>query len=446
MFQLSQTRLRRPLSRTGLLLTAALTSVLTGAPAHADLINNTARVTMSYFYNDNPTLRPKDSPIAPASTSIIRADARAAVEWGTARTSASLTGRVNRPYYTNRSNSDAEQTNWYIDGDASYSTILNTFSVAGGYSQLGVLSDVVGEGTDLPGGGGGSSLNVDDTVTRTSVVPAWTWTMTEKDSLQTIINYNTTRFKLDNTGRADNDGAQISLNYSRIINQRWTLGGTVSYNRFESERDLPFGVPPIGSINTKLSSKSTGASINLSYAWSPRTQFSGRFGRTTTDTKTINTPSDPQIPTLENTFIDAKNSLYALTLDHQGEITRWSIAASRTIVPNNQGQETTRNQLTADLVRQLSKMMSFRWDILAYDQIGVNDNPENPRNEFRYLATNFGISWRISRPLSFAATYTYRWNNLTFRSPAGTNPPSFNTTETKADLHQIGFSFTYKWE
>jgi len=423
------------LSCTGILL-------LTAAPAAlADYTNTAVRASVNYLYNDNPTLRPQQ--FARASTSYIEGQVRGIGEWATDSQSADISGRIVRSWYTQEENKDLNQTNFYVNGSASQSFELSSLGISAGYSNVGVLSDEIGTGNDLPGGGSGNTLRADDKVFRYNVAPFYVIRFSEKDQIDFRLSYNRTDYELDFTGRAPNKTLTASTSYQRTINRRLGLGVTINGNNFRSSRNLlipdPNDIPNLEEVNLANKNKSIGATLDVNYLWSEQTALTARFGRTNTTATSQFVSDDANTPDIdiEVTETDIKNTLYSIQLDHTGRRNIWMVALSRTIVPNSEGNETTRNSFDFEFNRRLTQRMSFNVRGLAFDQEAISAVGQlNAVNKYKFATVTSSLAWSYTRRLDFSASYSYRWNERN----------NLAAVSSTAKSNQIGIGVIYNWD
>jgi len=411
----------------------ALTMMAVSSGARADFFDAYARASLNYLFSDNPTLRREE--LVRDSTSYFEGQVTGYAEWANDTQSVDGSFRILRNWYTQRENADLENTNYYLNGSAIQSFELSTFGISGAASSVGVLSDEIGTGSGQPGGGNGNTFRVDDTVTRFNIAPFYLIQLSPKDQIDVRIAYTTTDYELDNTGRAPNKIINGTLSYSRTLNQRLTLGLTLNGSNFRATLQPPL----FPGIETRNSNKSVGLSADLAYNWNEMTSLIARFGRTNTTANSQFISDDPDTPEveLEVTETDIKNTLYSIEFNRETPRNTWVIGLSRSIVPNSEGSETTRNTFDFDFRRAMTQRVTGIVRILAYDQEALSSLGQlNATNKYKYLQGTAAIGWSIRRHIDLNASYTYRWNERN----------NLANTSGNAKSNTIGIGIGYKWE
>jgi len=408
--------------------------LITPLPSLADSWNTKANVSASWLYNDNPTLRPDDSPFKRQATSFGRAQARATMEYSTSQLFIDLAPRISRTYYPDADDSDLETTDFFVNSNANYQMQRNDLSLIVDYRNVGLLTDEFGDGVDTTPGTGatGNSLRVDDRVQRYQIAPEWRYELTRKDTVSAGFRYFGTNFKLEKTNRADNTNKQFQLGYDRRITARWSVGLTGAARDFESSRLARIPLIDIELTNT---SESIGLTFDTTYSFSERTNMGLSIGRTeTSTTQDVLFPVDLTTLTIFQTGAKSTNTIYNLTLNHITELNNFSVLLSQAIVPSSLGFENS--QITINILarRRLSESITGTILVNAIDQTAVNA-VARAESTFVLFSGGGNLAWRFKRNWVTSFVYTYRANNT-----------SFGDTSQRGTSNQTGITLTYLWD
>lgn len=436
MISLSKVRRAESGSSMWILALTALTVILAVQTAQADSWNTKANASVSWNYNDNPTLRPADSPLKREATSYGRARATAVLEYATPNLAIEIAPRVTRSFYPNKEDKDLESTNIYLDTLTEYNLQRNSLDLLFEYSHVGLLTDEFGDGSpDDPGTGApGANLRVDDRVQRYDISPQWTHQLGEKNQVSMRMVFFGSDYKLEKTNRADNQNKQLQISYNHNIDSRISFGISVLGRRFESEKLAPI---PLIDINLKNSSDSIGATLDLNYLWSERTSIGLNIGRTSTNSKRdILLSADPTAPLLSTSESDITNTIFNFIFNHTGYRNTFNIVISRGIVPSSLGIENTQTTISASARRRLSERLTAVLSFNGFDQESISSQQQQSfNNKYRFLTGNASLSWRFNRSWAASGVYTYRQNS----NGTGSN-------SQRADSNQLGIALTYLWD
>ena len=431
---LSKVRRVAPGSPMWILALTALTFILVVQTAHADSWNTKANASVSWNYNDNPTLRPADSPLKREATSSGSAGATAVLEYAAPNLAIEIAPRVTRSFYPNK-DKDLESTNIYLDTFTEYSLQRNSLDLLFEYSRVGLLTDEFGDGSaDDPGTGApGANLRVDDTVQRYDISPQWTHQLGENNQLSVGMVFFGSDYKLEKTNRADNQNKQVQISYNHNLNRRMSFGISVLGRRFESEKLAPI---PVIDINLKNSSDSVGATIDLNYVWSERTTIGLNIGRTSTNSKRdILLSLDPTTPLLSTSESDITNTIFNFIFNHTSYRNTFNILIGRGIVPSSLGIENTQTSISVSARRRLTERLTAVLSLNGFDQESINSQQRSFSNKYRFLSGNASLAWRFNRSWAASGVYTYRQNS----NGVGSN-------SQRADSNQLGINLTYLWD
>ena len=435
LISLSKAQRAAPGSSMWILALTVLTFALAVQTAQADSWNTKANASVSWNYNDNPTLRPADSPLKREATSYGRARATAVLEYATPNLAIEIAPRVTRSFYPNKEDKDLESTNIYLDTFTEYSLQRNSLDLLFEYSHVGLLTDEFGDGSaDDPGTGApGANLRVDDTVQRYDISPQWTHQLGENNQVSVGMVFFGSDYKLEKTNRADNQNKQVQISYNHNLNNRMSFGISVLGRRFESEKLAPI---PVIDINLKNSSDSVGATIDLNYVWSERTNIGLNIGRTSTNSKRdILLSVDPMTPVRSTSESDITNTIFNFIFNHSGYRNTFNIIFSRGIVPSSLGIENTQTSISVSARRRLSERLTAVLSFNGFDQESINNQQRSFSNKYRFLTGNASLAWRFNRSWATSGIYTYRQNS----NGAGSN-------SQRADSSQLGITLTYLWD
>ena len=444
--------LRNPLSyrQTGCLIAACGLLAAPSSATYAGDLSADADVNVSYLYNDNPTQRAQNN----TETSLFRFGARATIDYITPMSSWQISPRVSRNYYTDRGLSNLENTNWYLDGKGKWNpTERQSAGITMVYSNLGILTDVLGDQDTDPGEGGNTSrLRLDDTVQRLTVTPSWNYQLTLKDSIGIRATAAGTDYALDNTNRADNRSVGGGIDWFRAWTTRMGAGVGISVNKFESEKFLP---EPLESVGVKQRNNSVGLNVSFNYRLTDRSAITGNYGLTKTDSENDVALFDPDtgdfIGLVTNEFT-TDNNVYALNYNRQGFRHNFKAGVTRFFVPASDGSESIRDTLRFGWSSRWTEKMSSNLNFTVFQQQAIFDenacSDGDPTCEDiqsivkrkNYLgAINASTTWRVARPWYVSLVYSFR---LTRREPLNSN----GNDTLRAKSNQIGVSFNYKWE
>ncbi len=402
--------------------------------AQADSWNTKADVSASWLYNDNPTLRPDSSQFRRNETNFGRVQARGVIEYANPKLSFDLAPRISRTYFPDEENKDLETTDFFVESNTRYDMVRNDLSLFLDYRNVGLLTDEFGDGVDnSPGGGGsGNTLRVDDRVQRYRIIPEWRFDVTRRDSISFSLNFFGQDYKLEKTNRADNRNLQVEVSYDRALTDRWRAGITAAVRRFNSDR-----LAPIADIDIVLenNSESEGATLNLSYVFSERTNMGLSVGRTNTSTETdVFFQIAPGVPLVSRREADIVNTIYNFSVNHQGARNSFSLLLSRGIVPSSLGFENTQTSLNFSARRRLLEQLTGSLVINAFDQEAVN-SAQRTNFQYRLLSASGTLAWRFTRSWVVSAVYTYRQNNN-----------GFGNSNLRGESNQYGMTLTYRWD
>lgn len=413
----------------------ALTATLGVQPVLADSWNTKANASVSWNYNDNPTLRPADSPLKREATSYGRARATATLEYASPTLAIEIAPRVTRSYYPNEEDKDLESTNIYLDTLTEYNLQRNSLDLIFDYSHVGLLTDEFGDGSpDDPGTGGpGANLRVDDRVQRYDISPQWTHQLGQNNEVSVGLVFFGSDYKLEKTNRADNQNKQVQISYSHNLNGRLSFGISALGRRFESEKLAPI---PVIDINLKNSSDSVGVTLDLNYIWSEQTSIGLNIGRTKTDSKRdVLLSADPTAPLISTSESGITNTIFNFIFSHTGYRNTYNVLISRGIVPSSLGIENTQTQINMSLRRRLSERLTAILSLNGFDQESINSQQRSFDNKYRFLTGNASLAWRFNRSWAASGVYTYRQNS----NGTGSN-------SQRADSSQLGVNLTYLWD
>ena len=432
---LSKVRCAAPGSSISVAVLTALVAILSVQTALADSWNTKANASVSWNYNDNPTLRPADSPLKREATSYGRARATAVLEYASPTLAIEIAPRVTRTYYPNKEDKDLESTNIYLDTLTEYNLQRNSLDLLFDYSRVGLLTDEFGDGSpDDPGTGApGANFRVDDNVQRYDISPEWTHQLGEKNQVSVGLVFFGSDYKLEKTNRADNQNKQIQISYNHNLNNRMGFGITVLGRRFESEKLAPI---PIIDINLKNSSDSIGVTLDLNYIWSEQTSIGLNVGRTKTDSKRdVLLSADPTAPLVSTSESGITNTIFSFIFSHTGYRNTYNILISRGIVPSSLGIENTQTSINVSLRRRLSERLTAILSLNGFDQESISSQQQAFNSKYRFLTGNVSLAWRFNRSWAASGVYTYRQNS----NGTGSN-------SQRADSNQLGVSLTYLWD
>lgn len=445
---------RRQANLTGLVLIAC--SLLPGA-LQAAAWDWQSQVRLTGRSNDNPTLRIEDLPDGtPSAGKIVSATSlNGLVEFDLIRSTPNsrieITPRVSRSYYPDDAFKELENTDWFIFADGAWNRELTNWNLGLRYEDVSLLSN-----EDQGGGGtGGSLFRVDDTRTRASIAPNFSWLISPRDTLQLGATYTEVDYALDFTGRADGDFTAFSLNYFRAFTERQNVSISAFVNQSRSQqllnRDDPYTVE----------NDFDGLNLNLGYTFNITEDFSAsiRYGRQETDTRidglrfpgidpgdNLDTPfgqcadiADIGGGLLEyrNCENSQKSNTYALDIDKAFELSRIGFTLSQRITPNSAGSPTERIQAQIDYERDLSERVSIDALLTAYEQKTVNTEELAQKNT--NIRAEISIDWIFTRNWAVGAEYKYRFRENSTDSDILPGSISFG----EADSNEFGFFIRY---
>ncbi len=455
---------------------AAIIILLLEQSAYAAAWDWGSQVSLSGRYNDNPTLRADrllteldpdtgelvTVAIEPESTLSTVATADLELIRATPNSSISIKPRISRNYYPDRDFSDLENTNWYLSGTGDWSRKRTRWSLSARFEDAGILSSEDTGDADT----GGTTLRADDTRTKISINPGFTWTISELDQISLSSSLSTTDYDLDFTGRADADYSTASISYLRAVSARQQVGIVVGVNKNDSEK-LLFRDDPI-----EFTNDTDGVSLSVDYIYNISEQLSvnARVGRQESDSDTSGavvaadeqaaaiflgndcrevTPTDAIPPGFgltqflyKNCVRKYKSTQYEINFTRDFERSSIRIGAAQSIIPGSTGTPQERVQISLAGEREFTEKLISRAKIIASDQETVSfDNISSTNRNFR---GELSLNWSFTKNWALGGEYIYRKRKKDGFS-SDTQVLS-NSIESNVDSNEVGFYLRYYWE
>jgi hypothetical protein len=267
-----------------------------------------------------------------------------------------------------------------------------------------------------------------DYTDRWSIAPYWTYSLSEKTTLQAGLGYSKTRYQRSVGTSNDEENRNISLGFSYALSPRGSIGLTLGYFEFDTS--------PRTSKSDSLSLSVTG-----SYQLSERTSLSGALGvqRTkSTATRDIFVCPVDQIfcdqglvaPVLVQNQGDSTNTNFPFSLAWnwaKSERETVTVNASNTVGQYGTGGTTVSTSVGANYSRAISERLNF--------SLGARWSQSRTLERSDY-GNNFSISptlaYQISERWSAGAGYSY-------------TRVSYADIDQDVEQNSVFASITYNW-
>ncbi|MEC9376159.1 MAG: hypothetical protein VYA80_07300 [Pseudomonadota bacterium] len=424
--------------------------------------------------NDNPTLRSETflngDPFDIQSAESLNASVEFDLIRATENTRLTLTPRVSQNYYPDDAFKDLENTNLYLSGNSQWIQDRTNWSLGFRIEDVGLLSseDISDIAT------GGSLFRADDTRSRFTINPGFSWAISELDQFSLGASLSKIDYSLDFTNRADQDLSSVSIAYQRIISPKQTLGFFALASSNESDRLLRETDPLL------FENETDGISFNLDYSLEINSdlRLSARVGRQESDTKSSGVivakddPADvnnnlggncssivdignvPDPNDLFNPFDvfqynDCERTIQStiLEFDLKKNFQKSDLTLSllRSVVPNSTGTPQERNQFKVKFERKITDFLRFDTSLIAYEQESINFQNVQTKNEG--IKGEIGIDWVISKNWAIGGQYIYRkrenGRSFDLDLPEGAEDPNITEPLDTRDSNEFGFYVRY---
>jgi hypothetical protein len=430
----------------------ALLAVVALSPVHAAIWNYGTEVGLSADWNDNPALI--DDNLDPDSTFRFLAVYDGEFERRDDNTILELSPRFTTDYYTDRTFSDLETTEYFLPGSFSYQQPTTVWSLGFNASQQSVLSSE--ESTSQ--GVTSDFLQSDDTLTQFSLSPGVNWRLSERDELLFNLSYSLNDYNLDFTNRTDSTTVGVNTSYRRSLNERHTVGITGFANSTDADRKARIRVPPTFEFEEgKLDIDSSSNFITADYTYAVNETSSLRMSyglqEATTETITRINSTGATSSTGELTF---SSTTYNIGYVREGPRSTYSITAVRSVTLDiTTGQPQDRDQITFDGDYKFTERLSGGWELTTWQQeplalVVLDENNQETRisSKPKYADAEVRLSYNITRKWFLTGRYEYRWrsNDQQFRIPDPDGNIITLDQDLKATSSNITIGITYLWK
>ena len=252
-------------------------------------------------------------------------------------------------------------------------------------------------------------FNTESTVTTKTLLPSYSYQLTEYDSLYLSAAYTTRSYST-----ADfNDNETISLNsaWQHLFSDRLSAGLAVSVSNYQSD-----------GLTVKTDDDNYSLSTVLNYQLTELWQFSGQIGL-----RKLNSSSSSNGLNETNS---SSGSLFNFNVSKKTEFDTLSLDVSRSLSPTSLGdvneQDSLRFQWSRDITENLSSRLSasYQQTISATDE--GNDEREN-------LNLSPSIKWQFERNLGIDLSYNYRQQKN-------------SSDDTDVNSNSVMVSLIYDWD
>ena len=338
-----------------------------------------------------------------------------------------------REAHGNDGNSQLDGTDVLLPTLTQYLGRRSQASLRAGYTLLPSREadyQVADPNNPLPPGGLGCDADlrgrcrIDEDQTNWYISPSFDFSFSPRLLLGVGAGYNAIRYsEAELTGRFDYDYYYGNVSLTRVLTEKHRISATLNAARFDA--DLK-GRP------TSNETETTGFNLGYEYLFSQATSLtvSGGLsvseftlsGRTTVNGLRCLDPDSNEF-ILCDTKGDDTNFVGEISLRQQLDDTITAqIGISRSIQPNSDGAETTVDQATAYIRRNVTD----RWQVSAgatftkQEAVGAEDL-ELLRQRFDrdYTRVELSTSWRISRHWSVRGSYAHYVDDQSVVSPLG---------------------------
>ncbi|MCK6371934.1 MAG: hypothetical protein L6Q83_11555 [Gammaproteobacteria bacterium] len=355
-------------------------------------------------------------------------------ERSTPRTEVTFSPRLRlRQDYGNDTNDQLDGTDIFLPVVTQLSGQRSRASLNASYTQLPSREadyQVADPNSPLPPGGLGCDVDargrcrIEETQSNWALAPSFQYSLSPRFLFGTSVGYQAIRYsEAELTGRFNYDYYFGSMSLTRLLTEKHQIGIGLNAARFDADLE---GRPVTNTTET------TGFSVNYDYALSPTTSLTVAGGLSVSDFTITGRTTVDGLPCFDpdlNQFVlcdtkgDDKNFVGELRFRQEIDdtiTTQYSI--SRSIRPNSDGAETTFDQATAFVTRDLTR----RWQVNAgatytsEKAIGA-DNIALLRQRFDrdFARLDLGTSWRISRQWVINGRFSHFIDDQSFVNPLG---------------------------
>jgi hypothetical protein len=408
-----------------------------------------AKMSLGGNYNNNPTLNSN----VERTSELFRfvAAYEMDIERYAQGSSLTLTPRITRDYYPDRTKSDLESTDLFLRGNYSRNNARSSYGLSFNVSRQNVLSS---DSSVLEGSNGPNDFRADDIRYSFGLAPRGSLFITPRDQLLFGATLNMTRFELDYSGRSDFETGGLSGSYSHQLNSRQKIGFSGFYNLSRSEgtscrTDLnaeagnkPLPQPPNTNCDRTFSpylvsatneNESNGLNLSLDYSFdvSPTLALGASVGiQNTNSTLTIEDSNGATILIDPNTCdpngditscqplveseTDFSSTSYNIKVKKLTEKTTYQASASRSVSASQLGTPqdrykiglTAKTELTSRFNSDINLAVSRQQSII----LAAEDSSSTELFTYFYSA-QLKFTYTLNRRWNISGTYKFKYRD-----------------------------------
>lgn len=408
--------------------------------AEAGQWQNEADLSTGFRYNDNPGFLIDEREPEGALANVTAG--AASLAYRSPNREAVIRPRIQRTYYFDDDFEDLNQTDYRLRASTNTLRRRLTWGAEFSYADEGVLTAEDVDAEDPTQGGDANFLAANDRVERLFLSPSINWQLTQRDLVTLSANYANVDFDRDFTLRSDFENYGATINYSRQVTKRQSIGFLASRTVLESTRlvrlpvcedgslpvllPLPIGisipdcppddliVPPLLGVGDFINdSKGTSLRFVYSFDFSEQLQFSAQVGRQNTDIESgVVLPATDDLQQAQ-----FRSTEYNISLTHAGQRTNLQVNLSRIVQPTSFGQPADTIRLSTSFNYRLTPLITLELTGVAFQQ---DLRTAVLAQENQFYRADIALRWRLSRSLALVSTYTYRNQELDLRRFEGT--------------------------
>ncbi len=299
-------------------------------------------------------------------------------------------------------------------------------------SAIGLNADFVHDSTNTSEiESSGRISNKAERHDRYTLLPSWTYQLTENDSVS--LNGRYSKDEYDNDAYTGYEYWDTNIDWSHLINERWSLLARVSLTNFETEDrtlSLPyfleinfFGSPllvqaGVAEQTTVTKTRSHGFLVGTKYAWTEQQSISLMVGNSRQETNYSLT--DPE--NICGQYISAlcaredqrgREFTSDISWQWKNERQQFELSLRKATQPTSNGQAVDQTQLTGSWSYALTELQKIRFIIQGVRNRELDDS-EAQTASFSQLNRNYGsaaleYNYRLTEEWLLTSNYRYRF-------------------------------------